>query len=56
MTIEIFLLDFSGGRSKCVTNWQFLFIFLKRVEKDPLLKPRIRADGAFVILSEIYLH
>ena len=47
VTIEIFLPDFSGGQ-KCVTaGWQFLLIFLKRVEKDPFLRPQIRAKDTF---------
>ena len=46
VTIEIFLLDFSGGQ-KCVTEWQFLLTFLKRVEKDRFLRPQIRAKDTF---------
>ena len=42
---EIFLLDFRGVKN--VTEWQFLLIFLKRVEKDPLLRPQIRAKDSF---------
>ena len=49
MMIEIFLLDFfgGGGGSKRVTEWQLLLIFLKRVEKDPFLRPQIRANDTF---------
>ena len=43
---KIFLLDFSEGQ-KCVTKWQFLLIFLKRVDKNPFLRPHIRAKDAF---------
>ena len=46
MTIEIFLLDFSGGQ-KCVTEWQFLLMFLKKAEKDPFSRPQIRAKDTF---------
>ena len=46
VTIDISLLDFSAGQ-KCVTKWQFLLIFLKRVEKDPFLRPQIRAKDTF---------
>ena len=46
-TIEIFLLDFSGGQ-KCVIKRKFLLIFLKRVEKDPFLRPQIRAKDTFI--------
>ena len=41
-------LIFQGGRcKKCVTKWQFLLILLKRVEKDPFLRPQIRAKDTF---------
>ena len=46
MTIEISLLNFFGA-SKCVTKWQFLLIFLKRVEKDPFLRAQMRAKDTF---------
>ena len=46
VTIEIFLLNFFG-ESKCVTEWQFLLIFLKGVEKDPFLRPQMRAKETF---------
>ena len=46
VTIKIFLLDFPGGQ-KCGTERQFLLIFLKRIEKYPLLSPQIRAMDTF---------
>ena len=46
VTIEIFLPNFFEG-SKCMAKWQFLFIFLKRVEKDPFLRPQIRDKDTF---------
>ena len=44
--IEIFLLNFFG-RSKCMTKWQFLLIFLKRVDKDPFLRLQVRDQEDF---------
>ena len=39
MTIEIFLFNFfgGGGGSKCMTKWQFLLIFLKRVQNKSIV-------------------
>ena len=46
MTIEIFLLNFFRV-TKCMTKWQFLLIFFERVEKDPFLRPQVRAEDIF---------
>ena len=50
VTIEISLLDFSAGQ-KCVTKWQFLLIFLKRVEKDPFFKASNQSQGYFQLMG-----
>ena len=48
VTIEIFLLNFFGGGGvKMQEKVVILLIYLKRVEKDPFLRPQMRAKDTF---------
>ena len=65
MTIEVFLLNFSGGgggvkmRDKMRDKMEISAYIFEKSEKGPILRPQMRAEDTFrvfEILFQIYLH